>query len=81
MKLQDMIISAFAFVAALLLIPYAITWGQGSTHHKNPDPFDSVILVSSVRRWAEMSFNIKAGAGHSLAAYEDKLASGHQMSF
>ena len=28
MKLQDMIISAFAFVAALLLIPYAITWGM-----------------------------------------------------
>ena len=28
MKLQDMIISAFAFVAALLLIPYVITWGM-----------------------------------------------------
>ncbi|MBQ4524146.1 MAG: SpoIID/LytB domain-containing protein [Lachnospiraceae bacterium] len=28
MKLQDMVVTAFAFVAALLLIPYVITWGM-----------------------------------------------------
>lgn len=28
MKLQEMVVTAFAFVAALLLIPYVITWGM-----------------------------------------------------
>lgn len=28
MKLQDVMVTAFAFVAALLLIPYGITWGM-----------------------------------------------------
>ena len=28
MKLQDVVVTAFSFIAALLLIPYVITWGM-----------------------------------------------------
>lgn len=37
MKLQDAVVTVFAFVAALLLIPYVITWGMNGVGSRKPE--------------------------------------------